>query len=66
MRGKVESLNVAACGAICIYLSYRKSNQKGGAFRPPFAFISERKFITTGQTSGCMLIHIKNHLKLVG
>ena len=25
IRGKVESLNVAACGAICMYLSYQKS-----------------------------------------
>jgi len=25
MRGKVESLNVAACGAICMYLSYHNS-----------------------------------------
>jgi len=24
MRGGTESLNVAACGAICMYLSYRK------------------------------------------
>jgi TrmH family RNA methyltransferase len=24
MRGKIESLNVAACGAICMYLSYHK------------------------------------------
>jgi tRNA G18 (ribose-2'-O)-methylase SpoU len=24
MRGKAESLNVAACGAICMYLSYHK------------------------------------------